>query len=678
VQNTNDSIQYPKADFEIDRGKAVGLGYLINKLNFVNFIDSTVTVVYHHKTYGHSATLAVRPMPCSGPELKCRWLSSDETDAHLSGYRFDSLLVADNGNYIHVTPKSVHITPNGFNLSLPEEGYRLKNGNMPLNPSLKTEIFQKGVCFHGRLLNFSTTLIEVEIQFVPPQTYSWIDSESMVNLVLADGQQVYYSNECRIEKEHLNGRSCCLTLCANGNQYRRFKPKKHRSKRVVLQPSPDIVFDHPITRQIKTLKVDNLSGLGFSVTARNEDLRIVAGLIIPGIRLEMAGELLATCTAQIVHRCELQDDRNISLFRYGFAILDINIHDHTRLHKLVQQVDNPNAYVSNRVNQRELWEFFFETGFVYPQKYDVLEGYKERIKETYNKLYIDQPSFARHFIYQKEGVILGHMAILRFYSRAWMIHHHAARASNASRAGLVVLEQIGQFINESHPLDAVQMNFIFFFYRPENKFPSRVFGGEARFADDPQICSLDKFAYGHFLHQDSQAGSLPAPWALVQAQAEDLNKLRMFYEKQSGGLMLQAFDLEPEHERLSGLAQEYEQIGFRRERLLFALKKESVLKAIFEVNLSDVGLNMSDLTNCVRLFLVETDGISREILNTTFNIIAEYFDKKEVSVLTFPAENIEFLPMSIERHYMLWTHSLEHIDKYFAYTNRIVRFSSRK
>lgn len=677
MQNTDDATYDAKADFEIDRGKAVDLSYLINKLNFINFIEGTIIAVYRHETYRHQATLALKPMPCSGPELKCRWLSPDETDNHLSGYHFSCILIGDNGNYIHVSPKSVHILPDGLNLTLPDVGYQLKKSVKPLNPNLKTEIFQKGVCFLGRLLRFSTEMIEVEIQFQPPQTFSWIDLESPLNLVLSEGKQIFYSSICRIEKEQNSGRTCRFELHANTNQYRRFRPKKYRSTRVVLQPAPDIVFIHPLTLEKKTLKVDDISSLGFSITTNQNHSEIIPGLIIPNIHLELAGEVLAICDGQVVHRSELTQDPAAPLYRCGLAILDINIKDHTRLHQLVQQAENPNAYVSNHVDQEELWEFFFETGFIYPDKYDVLKNAKKDIKKTYQKLYVDQPSFARHFIYQKEGVILGHMAMLRFYSRAWIIHHHAARAANASRAGLVVLEQIGMFINESHALDTIRMNFVFCFYRPENKFPSRVFGGAVRFAKDPQVCSLDRFAYGHFQPVHPRQVMLPAPWALIQAHGEDLKTFSHFYQKESGGLMIRAFDLDPDCDRLNELAHEYEQIGFKRERLLFALKRKSELKAIIEVNLSDMGLNMSDLTNCIRLFWVETKGVDRDIMNAVLNIVSEFFDKDEVSVMSFPSENTDFLPFSVERNYMLWTLNLQHTDRYLTFSNRIVRFSSR-
>ena len=110
---------------------------------------------------------------------------------------------------------------------------------------------------------------------------------------------------------------------------------------------------------------------------------------------------------------------------------------------------------------------------------------KKQIKETYAKIYTRNPHIARHFIYQDKGTIFGHMAMLRFYESAWMIHHHAARKSALNKAGLIVLDQIGRMINDSHRLYSLHMDYMMCYFRPDNKFPNRVFGGAARNINDP-------------------------------------------------------------------------------------------------------------------------------------------------------------------------------------------------
>ncbi len=224
----------------------------------------------------------------------------------------------------------------------------------------------------------------------------------------------------------------------------------------------------------------------------------------------------------------------------------MDIQDHLKLIALLHQTKNKNSYICNHVDLDALWNFFFETGFIYPDKYAVIQKNKKQIKETYAKIYTRNPHIARHFIYQDKGTIYGHMAMIRFYESAWMIHHHAARKSSANKAGLIVLDQIGRMINDSHRLYSLHMDYMICYYRPDNKFPSRVFGGAAKSIKDPKGCSLDGFAYFHFNNRIRSTPDLPDGWRISETRPEDLQELVDFYEHTSGGLMLEAIDLKPE------------------------------------------------------------------------------------------------------------------------------------
>ncbi len=109
---------------------------------------------------------------------------------------------------------------------------------------------------------------------------------------------------------------------------------------------------------------------------------------------------------------------------------------------------------------------FLKPDLFIPDKYAAIQKNKKQIKETYAKIYTQNPQIARHFIYQDKGTIYGHMAMLRFYDSAWMIHHHAARKSALNKAGLIVLDQIGRMINDSHRLYSLHMDYMICYYRP--------------------------------------------------------------------------------------------------------------------------------------------------------------------------------------------------------------------
>jgi len=134
--------------------------------------------------------------------------------------------------------------------------------------------------------------------------------------------------------------------------------------------------------------------------------------------------------------------------------------------------------------------------------------------------------------------------MLRFYDKTWLVQHHAARHSRKNRAGLVVAEQLGQYINEFHYLASANMNYLACYYRSGNRFPDRVYGGIARALNNKKASSIDLFGYFHW-RTGEKTPELPEGFELVECQPDDLTELNAFYECFSGGLLLQALDLTP-------------------------------------------------------------------------------------------------------------------------------------
>jgi hypothetical protein len=269
---------------------------------------------------------------------------------------------------------------------------------------------------------------------------------------------------------------------------------------------------------------------------------------------------------------------------------------------------------------------------------------------------------------------MGHMAMLRYYSKTWLIHHHAARKSALNKAGLIVLDQIGRMGNNSHQLDSLHMDYLICYYRPDNKFPSRVFGGAANSIHDPKGCSIDTFAYYRHQCNLGREQHLPESWQIKPASRIDLLEFENYYQHVSGGLMLDAADLRPNHYCIDSLSEEYKRLELQRDRRLFALRQEDQLKALFVVNLTDLGLNLSDLTNCIKVFAIDKKALSANILTATLDLLATKFKKTDLPALIYPVAFADQQAIAYEKCYNLWALSMQFTDQYFKYINRLLRF----
>lgn len=658
--------------------KQYNLKQLINKLNHINFQDLPITIVFKHQKYPRRLTLSAFPLPCSDNNLTCKWAKRINIEDINESYQFHCLHIPKEQQLLKVFPEVKIIGEKEVTFLLPETCQEVSERKIHRYHCNKISIFmlQNGALFHGQLIDYGSFQFRVLIQKSKEQNYRWIDAESPVTIIFTKGRQTLYSGECRIIKHDSGTPNRQLNVEPINRQIRRFKPRQFRSSRQKLNPSLDAVFRHPLFNKTFNLKVINVSGSGFALEEEDRFAVLLPGMIIPNLRLCFSDGSFVSCVAQVVYTKNHRETDSGFILRSGVAILDMPVEDHFKLLALLHQANDDNAYLNNKVNMDDLWDFFFETGFIYPQKYQSIKNNKDRIKATYEKLYNLSPSIASHFIYQENGRIKAHMAMIRFYETSWLIHHHAAIRSADNRGGLLVLNQVSRFINDSYRLNSMKMDYVFCYYRPHNKFPNHVFGGTARNINNPQICSEDIFTYFHFQPPiKNQKIELNTNWQLLPTTRDDLIDLETFYDNYSGGLMLRGLQLAPDHKNIADLASAYHKIGLKRERRLFSLMHRGKICAIIVVNTTDLGLNMSDLTNCVKFIAMNEQPLTHDIVKTTIALVSKYIGKGKISVLFYPEKTAINLGLDHEKSYSLWIYDThKSIDHYFHFLKRLLKF----
>lgn len=658
----------------------IGQKQIINRLNHINFQNKTVDVNFRHPRFNTVVSKPAIPQPCIGNRLVCLWADPEGIEPVIDALEFQDLIITNGQKYLSVESRPISITAKGICLSLPEtcteKSYRKMSRH--LCDGLKVELVQNGAYFCGILVDFSAVSFRIELSTTPPQTFQWINPKSKVNIIFKNEHDILFSGACRIIRQDGGKRTKHFILEPLHHVVQRFKPKVFRSQRQQLSPSPDMVFLHPFTGKIASLKVIDMSGSGFSVEDDQENGLLITGMVIPSLELDFAGSFKLNCRAQAVYRKKYTDDAGKDIIKCGFTFLDMDLENHRKVMALLHQADNRYSYICNKVNMDSLWTFFFDAGFIYPKKYAFIQANKEAIKSTYEKLYTQNPTIARHFIYQQKGKILGHMAMLRLYENAWLIHHHAALKTSLVKAGLAVLNQIGRFVYDSHRLFSSHMDYVICYFRPENQFPSSFFGGAATSINNPKACSLDTFAYSHHRKKTDVRAVLPESWTLEKTTPEELFELEGYYEQTSGGLMIKALDMAPCNGDRYELSEEFKRLGFRRERRLLSLKNAGRLRAVMMVNLSDIALNMSDLSNCIKIFALGTEDLPADILNTAIDMTTAAFEQKKIPVLIYPVDYADNQSVHYEKLYHFWVLNIQASDGYFEHIHNLLNPNQEK
>jgi hypothetical protein len=428
------------------------------------------------------------------------------------------------------------------------------------------------------------------------------------------------------------------------------------------------VFEHPFSKKKIQREITDISITGFSVYDNAKDGILLPGMIMHGLSIIYAGELKMRCTAQVLYR-KKQNEKEILC---GIAILDMDIHSYSRLNRILTLNMDPHSFISTEVDMDALWEFFFDTGFIYPKKYKLLQDRREDFKNTYRKLYQENPEIAMHFTYEQNGRIYGHMSMLRAYERAWLIHHHAARPMENKLPGFQILKHMILFLYGMYHLPSANMDYVLCYFRPENKFPDRVFGGFARELNNPRTCSLDLFSYMTFPVETPQ-NQLPRGWSLHESTHAELWELEQFYKHHSGGLLLDVLDLSrknPGDEPLGDVAQ---RLGFVRKWKAYSVVNKRCLKAVLVINQSDVGVNLSELLNGIKVLVVDAESLPWEVLSPAIAQLTGVYHLDSIPLLIYPSSYGSTINIPSEKSYQMWITYMRHSNKFLEYVQRHFR-----
>ncbi len=648
----------------LESARKMDLTELLNKINYMHFIEEGVYINLLHPRYDEGILLKAHPEPCMGNELICSWADGDLSDLNLESYEFQWLIICDGQSIIFAPANLKHINGESIRMELQGHAYVLGQRSVRrfVCHSVKSELIQTGFVARGDLLDFSPHGFRVRVRADAQCSFNWLNTDELVCLNLYDGERVILSAMCNVLRQTDDCRGRDLVLTPSHEPIRRFKKKVIRNPRYRLNPPPTVMFEHPLTRKRAQRMVYDISTSGFSVDETADESVLVPGMVIPDMTITYARMLKLKCKAQVMYR---RADGGKSI-RCGLAIIDMDIRTYSCLSQIITNSHDANSNISNEVEMDALWEFFFDTGFIYPKKYKLFQSYKDDFKETYRKLYQENPEIARHFTYEKNGKIFAHMSMVRAYDKAWVIHHHAARPLAGKRTGFMVLKQIINYINGVFLLPSAKMDYLICYFRPDNRFPDMVFGDFARELNDPQGCSLDLFAYTPFPTSERFA-ILPDGWVFKEASSLEIWEFELFYKNRSRGLLVDAFGIKPKKGEDENLRKVFDRLGFFRNWHTYSLLQGRELKAFFIVNQSDLGINLSELLNSITIIVVDPVGLSWETLSAAIMNFTGGYKMENIPVMIYPFEYAQDNNVPFEKQYYLWIMSLRAGNDYLQY-----------
>jgi hypothetical protein len=113
----------------------------------------------------------------------------------------------------------------------------------------------------------------------------------------------------------------------------------------------------------------------------------------------------------------------------------------------------------------------------------------------------------------------------------------------------------------------------------------------------------------------------------------------------------------------------------KRERYLFALLHRERLKAFIIANVSEVGLNLSDLTHCLQAVVADAEGLDPGIFMQSMRMASQAAGLEEMVALVYPAAYPQAHRIPLDKIYHLWiVHTFGADQAYLKYLSRLTRY----
>ena len=625
-----------------------------------HFSNKTIQLHIRNSVSGEESLLEALPEPYVDDTLNVRL--ENNRQLNFSEYTLINIII-NNGKSIIVAPvETASISNDIVTAGLKERGRvwnMRQNRRHPANIYICAEIEQDNHTLKGSLKEFSSGgfCIELDPDFFFSNEDFDIKKPFSVQL---SGDKVFYSGLCTYVKTFLYENNRLIVLAIN-NEETLQKRRENRNPRVTLVPPPKIIFTHPFLNEEFEFELANISSAGFSLQLSTDESSLLPSLYIEDLYIVINSNIKLKCTARIEY-CLRLDEKHV---KYGFSILDMDMNTFNQLFAIICNADNPCVNLSPKIDLDSLWEFFFKSRFIYPKKYKMIESRRGEIRDIYSKLYQNGREIFSYVTYQENGKILGHCSMIRAYQRAWLVQHLAAiSAENTNKVGIHMVSQLFNWAETMFKIPSTKMDYLMFYYRPDNKFTEYFFDGFYKEVNNSSILSQDTFAYLP-CSLDSNKNFLPEEFKIEELNSEDYEILDKFYQKKSGGgffLKSLGFGIKFDEEPLEEI---YNRMELTRASKLYSLKENNKLKAVFIIDWSNIGINMSELLNCIKIFVIEMN-LSWEYLKSAINAFGIIYPDDKISVMIYPTEYLNLNNIYTDRYYNLWmlesNYGYEYID----------------
>jgi len=408
--------------------------------------------------------------------------------------------------------------------------------------------------------------------------------------------------------------------------------------------------------------IRDISPLGLSFDVKKTSAPIVPGTIFDEFFIQLPHQRGFEVSIRVTYVKILKDKKYI--YRIGAAFIRFSNEFLKAISQIKQRYLDKRFVDASFEDYESLWLFFFESKFIYRQKREQIQDYADKIRCTYFKVLKKSSPVIKQILFKEEDEIKGFIAALKIFDHAWMVQHLQGRITlDQTNSGTVVMQAMIDFFLEPEANKRVKTDFVTCFYRPENIFPSVVFGEATKRLGNSKICNTRDYRFCLVNTNNMEEVFFSSKIQVSEcreADQSDLKKLEALLVSQGEFSTLRIEGLNFENAVNLKISKDFLDMGLYRYRKVFmtsVLQEDAVVYAVCDF--SSPGLNFSELTNVIKLFYSNPQSELNSVLaNQICKYVLDAYGQTEMPTpVLLLSENqplpIQFIKKKIYRYWFL-------------------------
>jgi c-di-GMP-binding flagellar brake protein YcgR len=288
----------------------------------------------------------------------------------------------------------------------------------------------------------------------------------------------------------------------------------------------------------------------------------------------------------------------------------------------VEQQHRPFLVKSTSQMLPDIWEFFYKSGFIYPEKHAAIQKNEKEIHRTWERLHSPETTFFINLAFLQNEKILGAGAILQAFEGSWILQH----LTSLKDPFVPVNKEVNLGIAEELMMNK-GIRYLKIYFRSNNPWPNKNFRAFAEKHLPPKFYDLTLY---RFYQRDSSpiqiSDNLPKGVQVGEMQNDDQEIIRNYFVQRGKILSARSEALFGSNMDLPETSKLYRARGLRRQRKIFVARRGPRIICFAVAEDASFGVNLSGFLNTFRIFEVWNDGeVLHQVLPVLINKVLDFY-----------------------------------------------------